>query len=117
MDSERAVKRETADQELYLQAPSACKPRRAGPWRCIEVFVWACAVTQMAFKRGWDTYQPVTTPDFDVGTDVGRRDAHRYLVEVNPDLVVFSPPCTVWSQMQNANQRTLCRVRELRRRR
>ena len=106
------VKKESP--EVCLEPPSRPKARRPGPWRCMEIFTWLCMVTTVAFDRGWDSFQPVTLPDFDLQTEIGRQEARGYIKETDPDLLVIAFRCTPWSQMQQINQRTPHQVRRLR---
>jgi hypothetical protein len=92
-------------------------PRRSGPWRFLEIFTWTCAVTMAAQRRGWDTYEPITLPTWDLQLMDGRTCARKYIMEVDPDFVVLAPPCGPWSTIQLINQRTPMQVRELHRKR
>lgn len=48
-------------------------------------------LTLLAFSGGWDTCQPVTEKD--LATSEARNLTREYLNEIDPDLVVVSPPC------------------------
>ena len=72
--------------------------RKAGPWRFIELFTWSCMMTIVAgVVGGWDAFQPVTLPEFDLLTLNGREDARKYLAEVDPDFIMLAWPCSPWS--------------------
>ena len=70
-----------------------------------------------AASMGWEAWEPVALPGFDLLTRRGREAARRYLMKMDPDFVAMAPRCTEWSQIQNINQRTPMQVRGLRRRR
>ena len=91
------------------------KPRRKGPLRFIEIFTWSCVMTMTAYDRGWETFQPVTLPHWDMRQRAHREDARKYLQDVDPDMVMISPECTPWCILQNWNQRTPLQCRELQR--
>ena len=78
--------------------------RRAGPWRILEIFTWTCMVTMTADKLGWEAFEPITEPGWNLSED--RAKARTNLQEVDPDFVVLAPPCSPWSHMQLINQRT-----------
>lgn len=71
----------------------------------------------VASPLGWETWELVTLPVFDLLTRAGRGDARAYLLRVDPDFIARAPRCTEWSQMQNINLRTPIQVGQLRRRR
>ena len=91
--------------------------RRPGPWRIVEIFAWACQLTIVAARMGWDAHQPITAPAFDLLTVQGRNEARAHLVAVDPDFVALSPPRTAWSRLQHVDQRRPMRVRRQRRER
>lgn len=70
-----------------------------------------------AASRGWDAWEPVTLPGFELLTLRGREAARNYFVKLDPDFIAMGPPCTEWSQLQNVNQRTPVQMRRLRRKR
>ena len=72
-------------------------------------------VTIMGFQRGWDTYEPITMPRRDLSLPEMRAKAREYLVEVDPDFVVLSPPRGSWDRIRERNQRTPWYIRELQR--
>ena len=96
---------------------TAAGSRRAGPWRLLEIFTWTCMVTLVAHRMGWDTFEPVTLPGWDLNRPEVRTQAREYLREVDPDFVVLAPPCGPWSQIQLINQRTPSQVLELQQKR
>ena len=67
------------------------KARKPGPQRCVELFSVACILTLLAFSGAWDTYQPVTEKDLAISE--ARNLTREYLKEIDPDLIVISPPC------------------------
>ena len=67
----------------------------------------------MGFQRGWDTYEPITMPGWNLDQPETRAKAREYLVEVDPDFVVLSPPSDVWDQTRVPNQGTPWQMREL----
>ena len=93
-------------------------PRAPGPprkLRVLEIFTWSCMLSMVAVTRGvWDAYEPVT---LESGWNLEYRGvqdrAMDYLREVDPDLLVVAWPCSPWSVMQNANQRTPTQKRAL----
>ena len=68
-----------------------------------------------AASLGWEAWEPVTLPGFDLLTLRGREEAPNYVVKLDPDFIAMAPPCTEWSQLQNVNQMTPMQVRRLRR--
>ena len=69
----------------------------------------------MEFQRGWGTYEPIAMPRWDLNLPAIRAKAREYLVEVDPDFVVLSPPCGAWGQTRVYNQGTPWQMRELQR--
>ena len=67
------------------------KARKPGPQRCVELFSVACILMLLAFSGGWDTYQLFTEED--LATSEARNLTWEYLKEIDPDLIVISPPC------------------------
>ena len=53
-----------------------------------------------AASLGWEAWEPVTLPGFDVLTLRGREAAGKFLRNLDPDFVVMAPPCTEWSHLQ-----------------
>ncbi|CAL1135188.1 unnamed protein product [Cladocopium goreaui] len=88
----------------------AAKPkapvRKGGPWRVLEVFTWSCMVSMVAVKRGWQMLEPVTLPHWDLLDPAQREQAHRYIDEAAPDLLVIAWPCRLWSPIQALNYKT-----------
>lgn len=76
-----------------------------------------CTSAQVALQKGWDTFQPIGAPDFDLATRYGREDARKYLYDLHPDLVVLTSPCALLPDTYRMNQRTPHQVQDLRRRR
>ena len=70
-----------------------------------------------AASLGWEAWEPITLPGFDLLTVRGREAARIYLRNLDPDFVVMALPCTEWPQLQNVSQRTPMQVRRLRRKR
>ncbi len=93
--------------------PNLHRSRRSGPWRFLEIFTWTCAMTIQAMTMGWETYEPITLPKFDLMTVDGRQNARDYIVYADPDFVFLAQPCTPWSIMQNMNQRNPEQIRRL----
>ncbi len=88
--------------------------RLPGPWRMVEIFTWMCMLTQCAYQRGWDTYEPVTLKSgWDLTNKQVQDEAFRYLERIDPDFIMIAWPCAPWSIMQNANMRTPTQVRML----
>ena len=93
----------------------AVAPRRAGPWRLLEIFTLTCMVTVMGFQRGWGTYEPITMPGWNLDQPETRAKAREYLMEVDPDFVVLSPPSDFYDRTRERNQGTPWQMRELQR--
>ena len=93
------------------------RKRRSGPFRIVEVCTWTCMLTIVAAGMGWDGWEPVTLPRFDLLTCSGRNAARHYMSQLDPDFIPLAPRCTEWCQFQNINQRTPMQVRRLRQRR
>ena len=72
-------------------------------------------MTMCAHDRGWETFQPVSLPQWDVCQEHQREEVWRYLQEVDPDMIMIAPECTAWSWLQNWSQRTPLQCRELQR--
>ena len=88
--------------------------RLPGPWRMVEIFTWTCMMTQCAYQRGWDTYEPVTLESgWDLTNKQVQDEAFRYLERIDPDFIMIAWPCAPWSIMQNANMRTPTQIRIL----
>ena len=75
--------------------------------------MWTCMVTKAAHYNGWEAFEPITLPGWDLNVAEVRAKAREYLVQIDPDFVVIAPPCGPWSQVQLLNQRTPLQVREL----
>ena len=101
------------DKLLPMRSPTTS--RSPGPLRFIEMFAWLFVMTMVAYDRGWDTFQPVTLPHFDILQRAHREDARRYLQEVDPDMVMIAPECKYFSVLQNWSQRTPLQCREFQR--
>ena len=75
--------------------------------KVLEICTWTGNLSAEAAKRGWDVISPVTLETgYDLTTRTGRRMAMDVLEKEKPDLVVFAWPCTVWSALQNINNKT-----------
>ena len=85
-------------------------PRRAGPGGLLEIFGWAYMVTIVGIQRGWETM-----PGWALSLPETRARSREYLVEVETDFVVLSPPSGSWDRTRWHNQRTPWRMRELHR--
>ena len=96
---------------------AAAGERRPGPWRFLEIFTWTCAITMAAHQRGWETYEPITLPGWNLDLPEVRAKARAYIEEVDPDFIMIAPPCGPWSQIQIINQRTPMQIRNLQRKR
>ena len=81
---------------------------RSGPkgWKVLEVFTWTCMVSLVAAARGWTMMEPVSLPGWNLLDPQTRQDAHKYIDEVKPDLIVLAWPCRLWSPLQALNYRT-----------
>ena len=90
-------------------------PRRPGPWRLLELFTLTCMVTILGFQRGWDTYEPITMPGWDLSLLEMRAKARDYLLEDDPDFAALSPPRGSWDRIREHSQRTPWYTRELQR--
>ena len=55
----KKVKRTNVEKTL---AVASAEPRRAGPWRVLEIFTWTCMVTMAAHYKGWEAFEPITLP-------------------------------------------------------
>ena len=115
---EEAAKRRKASQENEQDKVTSeqAKPikRKPGPWRLVEIFTWTCMISMLAADRGWDAFEPITLPQWDLRRAADRAQASEYLERVDPDLLVVQTPCTPWSVLQQTNQRTPVQVRNLR---
>ncbi|CAE8613639.1 unnamed protein product, partial [Polarella glacialis] len=80
--------------------------RRPGPWRILEIFTWTCMVSMIAFDRGWETYEPLTLPGWDLFKESTQRHAMDYVRRADPDFIMMAWPCSPWSRMQRSNMRT-----------
>ena len=89
--------------------------RPKGALRLIEIFTWSCMVTQVAFSRGFETYEPLTLPNWDLSQESVQKEAMNYLKEIDPDAIVVAWPCSPWSPLQHLNMRTPQQRRALRR--
>ena len=83
---------------------AAAGERRPGPWRFLEIFTWTCAITMAAHLRGWETYEPITLPGWNLDLPEVRAKARAYIEEVDPDFIMIAPPCGPWIQIQIINQ-------------
>jgi hypothetical protein len=107
---EKKAKREVMEKRLTAEPVTQ---RRTGPWRILEIFTWTCMVTMTADKLGWEAFEPITEPGWNLNLSGDRAKARTYLKEVDPGFVVLAPPCGPWSPIQLINQRTPLQVREL----
>ena len=80
----------------------------------LEVFTWSYMLTFTAEKCGWDAYQPITLPAFDIRNPIDCEAARKYVGRIDPDFVALAQCCTPWLVMQQMNQRTPHQCRELR---
>ena len=106
---------EVASHEAERKKPRirrSLKP--CGALKLIEIFTWSCMVTRVAFSRGWETYEPITLPNWDLRLESTQNEAMRYLEEINPDAIVVAWPCSPWSPLQQLNMRTPQQRRALR---
>ena len=72
-------------------------------------------MTIAAHLRGWEAFEPITLPVWDLQLPEARVQAREYTQEVDPDFVALAPPCGPWSKIQLINQRTPLQVRDLQR--
>ena len=70
--------------EETLAAASA-EPRRAGPWRVLEIFTWTCMVTMAAHYKASEAYEPITLPGWDLNVPEVKAKARQYLVQIDTD--------------------------------
>ena len=74
-------------------------------------------MTMTAFDMGWNTFEPVTLPAWDLLQVTGREQARKYLQQTDPDLIMIAVPCTAFSRLQTWNQKNPYQCRELQRKR
>ena len=86
-------------------------------WKLIEIYTWSCMVTRVAYARGWETFEPVTLPGWDIRSPEVQRQAFAYLEKIDPDVIVVAWPCGPWSPLQRLNVKTPQQRRALRRKR
>jgi hypothetical protein len=74
-------------------------------------------ISLAAAAQGWTVGQPITLPAWDVLDPRQQQDARAYVARFQPDLLIVAWPCTVWSRLQQINQRTPEQAARLRERR
>ena len=57
--------------------------RKPGPWRVLEFFA-VTMVTAVATSVGWDAFEPVIAPTWNVHTSCGQVEAWSYTEDVDP---------------------------------
>ena len=119
MTDEKVKKNKIKMTHYKVERPLAPRfvPRRPGAWRLIEVFTWVCILTMAAHSRGWEAFEPIVAPRWDLGTPGDRARAREFIKDVDPDLVVLEPPANLWGQVDLIKQRTPLQMRDLQRRR
>ena len=80
--------------------------RRPGPWRIMEIFTWAMAVSMIAHSRGWEVEEPLTLPGYDLLLKEDQVRAAKYMTEFDPDFILVVWPCTKWRVLQTFGFRT-----------
>ena len=117
----RSMARETAARAPLHDPPcdpaSSSQTRRPGPWRVLEVFIWAMTVSFAAAAAGWEVGEPVTLRQFDILNAKDRQLASSYIHDFDPDLLVVAWPCTVWSPLQLLGRKTSEQLQRLAQRR
>jgi len=84
-----------ADKEPRVSPPptegwsSTVRGRKPGPWRVVEIFAWTL-FSCLAAGMGWQAFQPVMRPTWDLSDVVCQTDAKKYLIDVDPDVVVVN---------------------------
>ena len=82
--------------------------RKPGPWRVLEFFA-VTMVTAVAASVGWDAFEPVIAPTWNLHTSRGQAEAWSYTVGVDPDLVLVNVPRSPWSGSIHARTPFECR--------
>ena len=75
-------------------------------YKILEIFTWSCLLSRFAYGLGWEYLEPLTLPGWDLKSPKVEKEAWDYLHRVNPDFIAVAWPCTEWTIMQNANQKT-----------
>ena len=93
---------------LKRSEPVTYKPRvPKKPYKVLEIFTWTLTVTMLAAQSGWIGLEPITLPHWDLRLPQERKAALNYVRAADPDLTVIAWPCTVWSQLQGLNVKTV----------
>ena len=97
-----------------VPSPPRKKARLPGAWRVMHIFMATVAFAEFAVGRGWDLWEPITKETgYDLTTHDDQTDAWNYLVRVDPDVIILTPPSGQYMKDQN----TPMTVRDGRRRR
>ena len=63
----------------------------------METCTWAMLITTLAMASGWVGWQPVTVESgYDFTTSKGISVAKKVVEKANPDVIVFTWPCSPW---------------------
>ena len=109
---------EAASYEVDHRKPPLRRSLRTSfPWKLIEIYTWSCMITRAAYARGWETFEPVTLPGWDIRLPEVQKQAFAYLERIDPDVIVVAWPCGPWSPLQRLNVKTPQQRRALRRKR
>ncbi|CAJ1379139.1 unnamed protein product [Effrenium voratum] len=93
---------------LKRSEPVTYKPRvPKRPYKVLEIFTWTLTVTMLAAQSGWIGLEPIALPHWDLRLPQERKAALNYVRAADPDLTVIAWPCTVWSQLQGLNVKTV----------
>ena len=67
---------EAASYEVGRRKPPLRRSLRMSlTWKLIEIYTWSCMVTRVAYARGWETFEPVTLPGWDIRSPEVQRQA------------------------------------------
>ena len=110
--------RTEVDEKKVERIPRPPK-RPSGKFKVLEIFTWSCMLSMVAVSRGnWEAFEPISLESgWNLESPQCQERAMEHLQEVSPDLLMLAWPCSPWSILQNANQRTPTQRRQLRIRR
>ena len=99
------------DAEAFLAKEPGWKNKKkeatkGRPLRVLEIFTWTCMISICAAERGWQAFEPITLPRWDIKDKQQQHEALRYLDQVDPDLLVIAWPCRYWSILQQLSCKT-----------
>ena len=82
-------KKKTTVPQSGLDWTSRGRKRKQSPRRIAKIFAWT-VVSAVAAAMGWESFQPVMQPTWNLTEVMAQRDAQGYLMDLDPDVVVVN---------------------------